>query len=220
MKLYNLDNSPFAARVRIQIRQKNLPVEILEPPIPLRTTDFKKSYPLGKLPILELPDGSSISESTVIIDYLEALYPDPPLLPEGALEKAQNGMLIRYTDNHLSQALSPLFADFISRFSGEGSNSTKLNRLKDEIEKLNLLLIELPPFQNRGMQTADICLATHIFYAEEMARWFGDNQLTDTFPNVAEWQQWVKAYQAVSETLAEMAKAHEDFIKHLEASAP
>ena len=69
MKLYNLDNSPFAARVRIQIRHKKLPIAIVEPPIPLRTEEFRDTFPLQKLPILELENGSSICESTVIMDY-------------------------------------------------------------------------------------------------------------------------------------------------------
>jgi glutathione S-transferase len=37
MTLYDLTGSPFSARVRIQIRLKNLPVEIAEPPFSLRS---------------------------------------------------------------------------------------------------------------------------------------------------------------------------------------
>jgi glutathione S-transferase len=43
--------------------------------------------PLGKLPVLELADGSCFTESLAIIEYLEELHPDPPLCGGSALER-------------------------------------------------------------------------------------------------------------------------------------
>ncbi|MCB0197996.1 MAG: glutathione S-transferase N-terminal domain-containing protein, partial [Anaerolineae bacterium] len=57
MKLINLDHSPYAARIRIQIRKKNLPIEIIAPPLPLKSPEFMQKFTLGKIPLLELDDG-------------------------------------------------------------------------------------------------------------------------------------------------------------------
>ena len=215
MKLYNLDNSPFAARVRIQIRHKKLPVAIIEPPIPLRTEHFKDSFPLGKIPILELENGSTICESTVILDYLESLFPSPALKPENLLENAYNGILIRYADNHLTSALSPLFSDFFSQVGANEGTIKKLQHLRDEIAKLERLLNQLPEHDQREMQTGDICLSTHLFYALEMASWNGEDELISDTPVVQSWWQWVGGFQAVSDTINEMAKAHESLANRL-----
>jgi len=69
MKLYDLSNSPCAARLRIQIRLKNLPVAMDEPPFALCSSEFLEAFPPGKLPLLLLDDDSTIAESTVIMDY-------------------------------------------------------------------------------------------------------------------------------------------------------
>jgi glutathione S-transferase len=101
IKLYDLSSSPYAARVRIQIRLKDLPIELVKPPFALRSSEFLQTFPLGKLPLLQLHDGSTIAESTVIMDYLEALFPKAPLIPPSPISRANNSMLVRYADNLL-----------------------------------------------------------------------------------------------------------------------
>jgi glutathione S-transferase len=71
MKLYNLDLSPFAARCRIQIHAKGLEIPSEEPPGGLSSDEYKKINPTGKVPELELDDGTVLSESAVICEYLE-----------------------------------------------------------------------------------------------------------------------------------------------------
>ena len=219
MKLYNLDNSPFAARVRIQIRHKKLPVEIVDPPIPLRSETFKDTFPLGKIPILELENGATICESTVIIDYLESLYPSPALKPTDPLDNAYNSIKIRYADNHLASALSPLFADFFSQAPIDEETAKKLHQLKDEISKLERLLNQLSGLDQRDMQTGDICLSTHLFYALEMASWNGENELISAAPAVKSWWEWIRKVPAVSLTITEMAEAHKSLTRRLMESS-
>ena len=219
MKLYNLDNSPFAARVRIQIRHKKLPIAIVEPPIPLRTEEFRDTFPLQKLPILELENGSSICESTVIMDYLESLYPNPALKPIDPLENAYNGIMVRYADNHLASALSPLFADFLSQAQINEGTAKKIQQLTNEIWKLERLLGQLPGHAQRDMQTGDICLSTHLFYALEMASWNGENELISATPAVKSWWKWIREVEAVSLTITEMEGAHKSFTKRLMESS-
>ena len=63
MKLYNLDHSPYASRVRTQIRKKGLDIEFAAPPVELRTPEFNQRFPMGKIPVLELDDGSQVPDS-------------------------------------------------------------------------------------------------------------------------------------------------------------
>ena len=52
------------------------------------TPDYLAKNPLGKMPVLELDDGTCIAESTAICRYIEALHPEPPLFGRDTLERA------------------------------------------------------------------------------------------------------------------------------------
>lgn len=53
---------------------------------------------LGQVPVLELDDGSCISQVTAICEYLEELHPDPPLIGATPQERAQTRMWMRRLD--------------------------------------------------------------------------------------------------------------------------
>ncbi|KAK3723474.1 hypothetical protein LTR37_001726 [Vermiconidia calcicola] len=75
--------SPYARKVRILLQEKGLPFE-LQTEVPWDSTTKTPQYnPLEKLPVLIFDDGTSIYESHYILEYLEAKYPKPSLMPEG-----------------------------------------------------------------------------------------------------------------------------------------
>lgn len=53
-----------------------------------KSAEIKARNPLQRLPVLELDDGTNLSESVAICRYFEELYPDPPLFGRDAREKA------------------------------------------------------------------------------------------------------------------------------------
>lgn len=58
------------------------------------------SSPLGKVPFVRTPDGP-LAESQVIVDWLEAAYPQPPLVPAGAYAAAKVRELCTFLDLHV-----------------------------------------------------------------------------------------------------------------------
>lgn len=75
--------SPYARKVRIALQEKGLPFE-LKTEVPWDdTTQTPEHNPLEKLPVLILDDGkTSVYESHFILEWLEAKYPEHPLLPK------------------------------------------------------------------------------------------------------------------------------------------
>ena len=53
---------------------------------------------MGKLPVLELDDGTYLTESCVIIEYLEELHPDPPMIGTTPQQRARTRELDRMAD--------------------------------------------------------------------------------------------------------------------------
>lgn len=83
MKLYSSPTSPFVRKVAILIREKGalsavteVRVSALEDPV-----DLHAANPLGKVPALALDDGSTLFDSPVICEYLDATLPGPSFLP-------------------------------------------------------------------------------------------------------------------------------------------
>ncbi len=92
MILYDYFRSSAAYRVRIAIALKGLDVERRHVHLlrsEQRDPGYRAKSPLAIVPTLELDDGRLITQSLAIIDYLDALQPDPPLLPSNAVLAAQ-----------------------------------------------------------------------------------------------------------------------------------
>lgn len=80
-RLISATPSPYARKVRIALAEKGLPFELVtEVPWDSATT-VPRHNPLEKLPVLLLPAGGSVYESSYILQWLELKHPDPPLLP-------------------------------------------------------------------------------------------------------------------------------------------
>ncbi len=90
MKVYNAD-APNPRRVRIFLAEKGLDTDRVDVDLSggaTRTPEFLKRNSLGHVPVLELDDGTLITESNAICRYFEEIHPDPPLFGAGARQKA------------------------------------------------------------------------------------------------------------------------------------
>jgi glutathione S-transferase len=81
LKLISATPSPYARKVRIALAEKNIPFELITEVPWNHGAATAKHNPLAKLPVLLLEDGSSIYDSRFILEYLELIYPQTPLLP-------------------------------------------------------------------------------------------------------------------------------------------
>lgn len=82
MKLYEMTAAPNPRRVRIFLAEKGITVPFVQ--VDMRkgehkAPEFLKKNPSGKIPVLELDDGTCIAESVAICRYFEALHPKPSL---------------------------------------------------------------------------------------------------------------------------------------------
>jgi glutathione S-transferase len=99
-------------RVRIFMAEKGLSIERREVDAAGGANampDFLRLNPLGKLPVLELDDGSAIAESLAICRYLEALHPNPPLMGRTPQAAAHIEMWTLRMDHELSQPIALAF---------------------------------------------------------------------------------------------------------------
>ncbi len=92
MKFYDCKTAPSPRRVRIFIAEKNIDIETIE--IDLKngeqlTPEFKKLNPNCTVPVLALADGNNLTSTAGIRRYLEAKFPDIPLMGRTVEEKGR-----------------------------------------------------------------------------------------------------------------------------------
>jgi glutathione S-transferase len=109
MKLYSAPYAPNPRRVTMFIAEKGITdIEIVTLDLQAgehRTPAFKALSPLSQIPTLELDDGRSLTESRAICTYLDAIYPDPPLMGRDAFERAEVEMWDRRVELMLSMPI-------------------------------------------------------------------------------------------------------------------
>lgn len=106
MKLYFFPVAPNPTKVRLYVAEKRAAggtLDLAEELVDLPRGEQRKPAhlernPLGRLPVLELNDGTYLTESLAIIEYLEEISPEPPMIGRTALERARVRELERIAD--------------------------------------------------------------------------------------------------------------------------
>ncbi len=86
MILFHSLTSPYARKVRILLAEKRLTFDGVN--VAESTRSVAEHNPLGKVPTLVLDDGTVLFDSRVICEALDALYPEPRLIPSAPRERA------------------------------------------------------------------------------------------------------------------------------------
>lgn len=122
----------------------------------------KACSPLGKVPYLKT-DAGSMSESTVILEYLEDAYPQVPLIPKDPFEAAKVRELVRYMELHLELVARNLYPEAF--FGGKVSDSAK-EKIAPQLEKnvaaFNKLAKYAPYIAGDQFTLADCAAAVHL----------------------------------------------------------
>ena len=112
MKLYDAGRAPNPRRVRIFLAEKGIAVPLV--PIDLgrmehQAPPFVAVNPLKQTPVLELDDGTILTESVAICRYFEELHPEPALFGKGAKGRALVEMWQRRMELNFLSAVAAAF---------------------------------------------------------------------------------------------------------------
>lgn len=105
IRLHHMNESLCSQRVRLVLAEKELDWESrLVPPAMLRSTDYLELNPAGVVPTLD-HDGHVLLESRIICEYLDEVFPRPPLMPLRSLDRYRARYWCKIYDDSLHLAL-------------------------------------------------------------------------------------------------------------------
>jgi maleylacetoacetate isomerase len=179
MILYGYALSSASYRVRIALAMKQLPYESIIKN--LRTGEHRQAEYLsinvqGFVPALGLDDGAVLGQSMAIMEYLDEIHPDPPLLPGDPLGRAR----VRALAQAITSDIHPLNNLRVLRYLEDTLNQDKATRdawyrhwVEVGFEALERWLVRDPQtgrFCHGDAPTlADICLVPQVFNARRFA---------------------------------------------------
>ena len=121
MKLYDYKMAPNPRRVRIFLAEKG--IQVADEQIDLakaqnRTPEFLKINPFGRVPVLQLDDGTLLAETVAICRYFEEVHPEPRLMGVDARDKALVEMWQRRIELNLFAMVTGAFRNTSDFFKG------------------------------------------------------------------------------------------------------
>jgi glutathione S-transferase len=167
MKLYNEHNpAPNPRRVRIFLAEKELAIELVH--VPMRqgahkSAEFMVKNSLGQVPVLELDDGTTLSESIAICRYLEELHPKPALFGENAWQRAQVEMWTRRLEFALMSRIGAVWVNTHKYTAHLGT------QYKDFGEASRVRAIKAMHWLNAELQDREFIATDHFSMADIVA---------------------------------------------------
>ena len=202
MKLYSGYISPFASRARMAVYAKGLDVEILPPPGGSKSPEFLAINPLGKVPCLVTDEGAAVPESGIIVEYLEALYPERPLTPACPDEATRSRLVARIGELYVLAPLSKLFNQVDPKARDAEVVAAAVAELETGLAHLEAFISPSGPYATGEYLTlADCQLVPPLFFGRTRGPRLGAH------PRIAAYVASVSADESAGRIQGEMMEA-------------
>ncbi len=182
LKLYHVPISLNSRRVWIALLEKKLEFELVE--LKLDGDQFQPDFialnPFHHIPVL-VDDGFRIIESLAILDYLEAKYPTPAMLPTEAHTLAIVRMAEMVTINELVPATNPLFMQILGVNNDESKLEEAKKKLATGLSFLENLLGDFSYYGGEQLSLADIVTGIAVSSLHHF------NVSLDDYPRLSAW---------------------------------
>ncbi|MDB5897073.1 MAG: glutathione S-transferase-like protein [Ramlibacter sp.] len=130
--LHGFSVSNYYNKVKLALLEKGIPFQEKYVGVMEKSPELLAASPLGKIPYITTTAGC-VCESQPILEYLEAAYPQPPLLPKDPFAAAKVRELVVFIDWHLEIAARQLYPSAF--FGAPALSEGNAARIRKEIEQ-------------------------------------------------------------------------------------
>ncbi|GAC1485604.1 MAG: glutathione S-transferase family protein [Acetobacteraceae bacterium] len=167
--LYHLPLSPFSRKIRLVLSEKRLPFELQLEKVWQRRPEYLELNPACQVPTLVEEDGTVVSDSGVIGEYLEEAYPDTKLLGRTVHERIEVRRLVAWFDGKFANEVTSnlLGEKFMKRLLGRGnpdavSLRSGYSNLRHHLEYIGWLAETRRWLAGDELSMADFAAAGHL----------------------------------------------------------
>ena len=167
--LLHLPLDPFSRKIRIVLGEKKITASLAVEPIWERRHEFLSIYPAGTVPVFIEDDGTTISTSQAIAEYLEETSKEPALIFGTALQRAEIRRLCNWFDVKFNTEVTEylLGEKIMKRFLGLGEPSSETIRagyanIDTHLGYIEYLAEQRAWLAGENFSLADITAASHI----------------------------------------------------------
>jgi glutathione S-transferase len=191
--LYGFALSNYYNKTKLALLEKGIPFneEVVRPS---QDAAVLKRSPLGKIPFIKA-DGGYLSESQAILEYLEDNYPDRPLYPSNAFERAKCREFIQHLELNVELVARRIYGEAL--FGATVSQEVKDEvRQKVEAGLLGLTrLVRFAPYAlGESFTAADVVAWLHLgLIAMATQKVYGEDLVAAHVPGVANYFQQMES---------------------------
>lgn len=179
--LYMTYRSPYARKVRVVMLEKKIPFDEVSVDFAEKPAALLKANPFGSIPTLVASDGTVLSDSTLILHYLEEVFPDYSLVTKNVPDRWQIWNWEELSDRLCDSGVAVFHAT-----SDEKQLEAKRAKMQHTAEMVLALAeaaLQKKNYLAGEYSLADIALATTI----EWMRFRLDFKLSDDLTHVKDW---------------------------------
>lgn len=202
MIVHGVNLSPFVRKVLVALKLKGLEFEQQMVMPGTKTPEYLAISPLGKVPAFE--DGDvTLSDSSVICEYLEDAYPEPPIFPKSAADKARARWLEEFADSKLTECIGGIFFERVGKaiLHQQPADEERVATLINDVQPplLDYLEGQLP---DEGYLFGDFTVADIAVVSCFINAGYGQHQPdAERWPKVTAFIERVKQHPVVAECL-------------------
>ncbi len=203
--LYHYCLCPFSRKVRVVLAEKHLDFQLISEAYWESREDFLALNPAGHVPVMIDTDGSVFSDSMAISEYLDEVRPDPSLIGNSPIERAETRRLCAWFDKQFNDevTLNLVFEKIVKRHAlREGPDSRYVRagyaNINAHMDYVDWLLDQRNWLAGNTFSLPDIAAAAHLSCID----YLGDVPW-EKHPVTKDWYARVKSRPSMRPLLAE-----------------
>ncbi len=205
MKIYDFEGFPNPARIRMALAEKAAmeKVEFISVDVPAgahRKPEFLARNPSGAVPVLELEDGTMISECTAITEYIDHTFEGIALTGRTAKEKAIVHMMQRRAEQNLLDAVATYFhhatpglGPDIETYQNKEWGEKQLDRSLQGMQYFDSILADAPYIAGENFSMADITVFAGLIFAD-----FANIDIPENCQHLTAWRTRVASRPSIA----------------------
>lgn len=205
MKIYDFEGFPNPARVRIALAEKGIVdrVEFVRVDVPNgehRKPEFLAKNPSGAVPVLELDDGTTISECTAITEYIDHAHDGISLTGDTPKRRAVVHMMQRRAEQGLLDAVGAYFhhataglGPDIETYQNQDWGLKQRERAAEGMTYFDGVLADRPYIAGKQFSMADITVFAGLGFAD-----FAEIPIPESLSNLLAWRERMAARPSIA----------------------